>query len=76
MCGIYGIIADSGTALRYPEVLDWMGEALRHRSALAFEMLIETRLGGVEGARRFVENHQPGIPVQRPSDADALALAC
>ncbi|HEY8181749.1 MAG TPA: asparagine synthase (glutamine-hydrolyzing) [Thermoanaerobaculia bacterium] len=31
MCGIYGIIADSGTALRYPEVLDWMGEALRHR---------------------------------------------
>lgn len=31
MCGIYGIIADSGTALRYPEVLDLMGEALRHR---------------------------------------------
>ena len=31
MCGIYGIIADSGTSLRYPEVLDWMGEALRHR---------------------------------------------
>jgi len=31
MCGIYGMIADRGTALRYPEVLDWMGEALRHR---------------------------------------------
>ncbi len=31
MCGIYGIIAERGTTLRYPEVLDWMGEALRHR---------------------------------------------
>ncbi|HEV2721998.1 MAG TPA: asparagine synthase (glutamine-hydrolyzing) [Thermoanaerobaculia bacterium] len=30
MCGIYGMIAERG-ALRYPEVLDWMGEALRHR---------------------------------------------
>jgi len=25
------MIADSGSTLRYPEVLDWMGEALRHR---------------------------------------------
>ena len=31
MCGIYGIIAERGNTLRYPEVLDWMGEALRHR---------------------------------------------
>jgi asparagine synthase (glutamine-hydrolysing) len=31
MCGIYGIIAERGATLRYPEVLDWMGEALRHR---------------------------------------------
>src|SRR5256885_2915630 len=31
MCGIYGMIAEPGTTLRYPEVLDWMGEALRHR---------------------------------------------
>src|SRR5437868_2106956 len=30
MCGIYGMVAEQG-ALRYPEVLDWMGEALRHR---------------------------------------------
>jgi asparagine synthase (glutamine-hydrolysing) len=30
MCGIYGMIAERG-ALRYPEVLEWMGEALRHR---------------------------------------------
>src|ERR1043166_5912770 len=30
MCGIYGMVAERG-ALRYPEVLDWMGEALRHR---------------------------------------------
>ncbi len=31
MCGIYGMIAERGTPLRYPEVLEWMGEALRHR---------------------------------------------
>jgi len=31
MCGIYGMIAERGATLRYPEVLDWMGEALRHR---------------------------------------------
>ena len=31
MCGIYGMIAEPGTHLRYPEVLEWMGEALRHR---------------------------------------------
>jgi asparagine synthase (glutamine-hydrolysing) len=31
MCGIYGIVADSGKSLRYPEVLDFMGKALRHR---------------------------------------------
>jgi len=30
MCGIYGMIAERGV-LRYPEVLDRMGEALRHR---------------------------------------------
>src|SRR5260370_17868396 len=30
MCGIYGMVA-SGAALRYPEVLGFMGEALRHR---------------------------------------------
>ena len=31
MCGIYGMVAESGKALRYPEVLDFMGTALRHR---------------------------------------------
>ncbi|MBV8543370.1 MAG: asparagine synthase (glutamine-hydrolyzing) [Acidobacteria bacterium] len=30
MCGIYGMVAD-GAALRHPEVLGFMGEALRHR---------------------------------------------
>lgn len=30
MCGIYGMVAERG-ALRYPEVLEFMGEALRHR---------------------------------------------
>ena len=31
MCGIYGMVSESGAALRYPEVLDFMGESLRHR---------------------------------------------
>jgi len=31
MCGIYGIVSESGSALQYPDVLDLMGEALRHR---------------------------------------------
>jgi len=31
MCGIYGIVAESGYSLRHPEVLDFMGTALRHR---------------------------------------------
>ena len=31
MCGIYGMVAESGSSLRYPEVLDFMGTALRHR---------------------------------------------
>src|SRR6059058_4826574 len=30
MCGIYGMVG-GGAALRYPEVLGFMGEALRHR---------------------------------------------
>ncbi len=30
MCGIYGMVA-SGAALQYPEVLGFMGDALRHR---------------------------------------------
>src|SRR6059058_2672309 len=31
MCGIYEMVSASGAALRYPEVLDFMGTALRHR---------------------------------------------
>jgi len=31
MCGIYGMVSPSGAALRFPAVLDFMGEALRHR---------------------------------------------
>ncbi|HVS30558.1 MAG TPA: asparagine synthase (glutamine-hydrolyzing) [Thermoanaerobaculia bacterium] len=31
MCGIYGIVSGNGAALHHPEILDSMGEALRHR---------------------------------------------
>ena len=31
MCGIYGMVSESGVALDHPEVVGFMGEALRHR---------------------------------------------
>jgi len=31
MCGIYGMVAEREEALAFPEVVDFMGEALRHR---------------------------------------------
>src|ERR1700759_3747437 len=31
MCGIYGMVSESGAALRHPEVLDFMADALQHR---------------------------------------------
>jgi len=31
MCGIYGMISGSGTALRHPEVLNRLGDAIAHR---------------------------------------------
>ncbi|HYI13356.1 MAG TPA: asparagine synthase (glutamine-hydrolyzing) [Thermoanaerobaculia bacterium] len=48
MCGIYGQV--SGSALRYPHVLDAMGEALRHR--------------GPDGRATFVEPHA-GLGTER-----------
>ncbi len=31
MCGIYGMVAENGNALRYPDIVEGMGESLRHR---------------------------------------------
>ena len=31
MCGIYGMVAENGAPLRYPDIVDVMGETLRHR---------------------------------------------
>src|SRR5437016_7900561 len=31
VCGIYGMVAESGAPLRYPDIVDVMGESLRHR---------------------------------------------
>ena len=31
MCGIYGMVAEGGSALRYPDIVEVMGESLRHR---------------------------------------------
>lgn len=41
MCGIYGIVGERGTALRYPDVLDSMGESLRHRGPDGHALLSE-----------------------------------
>jgi asparagine synthase (glutamine-hydrolysing) len=43
MCGIYGMIAEGGAALRHPEVADVMGQSLRHR--------------GPDGHATFAEAH-------------------
>jgi asparagine synthase (glutamine-hydrolysing) len=51
MCGIYGMIAERGASLRYPEVLDWMGEALRHRGPDGRAVL--TQPGAVIGTERL-----------------------
>ena len=51
MCGIYGMVAERGTALRYPEVLDFMGEALRHRGPDGRAVL--TRPDAVIGTERL-----------------------
>ena len=51
MCGIYGMVAERGTALRYPEVLDFMGEALRHRGPDGHAVL--TRPDAVIGTERL-----------------------
>ena len=31
MCGIYGMVAENGNALRHPDIVEGMGESLRHR---------------------------------------------
>jgi len=52
MCGIYGMVAaERGRALRYPEVLDFMGEALRHRGPDGRAVL--TNPGAVIGTERL-----------------------
>lgn len=51
MCGIYGMVSDGGTALRYPHVLDFMGEALRHRGPDGRAVL--TRPDAVIGTERL-----------------------
>jgi asparagine synthase (glutamine-hydrolysing) len=52
MCGIYGMVAaERGVALRHPEVLDFMGEALRHRGPDGRAVL--THPGAVIGTERL-----------------------
>ena len=51
MCGIYGMVSDRGTALRHPGVLDFMGEALRHRGPDGHAVL--TRPDAVIGTERL-----------------------
>ena len=42
MCGIYGMVSDRGTALRYPEVLDFMG---RPTVSIEVGIIVVTILG-------------------------------
>src|SRR2546423_2070930 len=51
MCGIYGMVSERGAALRYPEVLDFMGDALRHRGPDGHAAF--THPGAVMGTERL-----------------------
>jgi asparagine synthase (glutamine-hydrolysing) len=51
MCGIYGMVSERGVPLRNPEVLDFMGEALRHRGPDGHAVL--TRPDAVIGTERL-----------------------
>jgi asparagine synthase (glutamine-hydrolysing) len=51
MCGIYGMVSLTGSALAHPELMSGMGRALRHRGPDASGRLVRAR--GALGAERL-----------------------
>jgi asparagine synthase (glutamine-hydrolysing) len=69
MCGIYGIVSESGADLRHPEILDAMGEALRHRGPDGRAVLRDTAAAiGTERLRIIDLHERADQPFSDPSE--------
>jgi asparagine synthase (glutamine-hydrolysing) len=69
MCGIYGMVSGRGAALRHPEVLDSMGEALRHRGPDGHAVLTRPEAGiGTERLRIIDLHERADQPFSAPGD--------
>lgn len=58
MCGIYGIVSESASALTHGGVLDSMGEALRHRGPDGRAVLIDARAAIGTERLRIIDLHE------------------
>ncbi|HEV8660744.1 MAG TPA: asparagine synthase (glutamine-hydrolyzing) [Thermoanaerobaculia bacterium] len=58
MCGIYGMVSESGAALQYPAILDFMGEALRHRGPDGRAVLRDTSAAIGTERLRIIDLHE------------------
>jgi asparagine synthase (glutamine-hydrolysing) len=68
MCGIYGMVAERGEALVFPEVVGFMGEALRHRGPDGRAVLTNPRAAiGTERLRIIDLHERADQPFSSPS---------
>jgi len=58
MCGIYGMVAEREEALVFPEVVDFMGEALRHRGPDGRAVLARPRAAIGTERLRIIDLHE------------------
>jgi asparagine synthase (glutamine-hydrolysing) len=58
MCGIYGMVAEREEALVFPEVVGFMGEALRHRGPDGRAMLTNPRAAIGTERLRIIDLHE------------------
>jgi asparagine synthase (glutamine-hydrolysing) len=58
MCGIYGMVAEREEALVFPEVVDFMGEALRHRGPDGRAVLANSRAAIGTERLRIIDLHE------------------
>jgi asparagine synthase (glutamine-hydrolysing) len=58
MCGIYGMISASGSALRFPEVLGRLGDALAHRGPDGRAVLTNPHAGIGTHRLRIIDLHE------------------
>jgi asparagine synthase (glutamine-hydrolysing) len=58
MCGIYGMVAGHGEALQHPDVLGFMGEALRHRGPDGRAVLTQSHAAIGTERLRIIDLHE------------------